>query len=197
MLRRQSALADTLLQGGRDGPGDTRRLRVGEVRGWSLVQLASFATTRAEMEQAVRPLIGAELPTRVGEAVAAGDRRLFKTGPEQFWIVGPEGDTLAAGLARAVAPDVGAVTPLSHSRTRVFVDGAEAGAVLATGIPLDFHPDVFPIGHFAMTGLHHTPVLVHRSDAARYELYAMRTFAQSVWDWLTDAALPYGYDVAV
>jgi sarcosine oxidase gamma subunit len=25
----------------------------------------------------------------------------------------------------------------------------------------------------------------------------MRTFAHSVWDWLIDAALPFGYEVSV
>ena len=95
-----------------------------------------------------------------------------------------------------MAPAVGAVTPLSHSRTRLFVEGAETPALLASGIPLDFHPDAFPVEAFALTGVHHTPVLVHRTAENRYELYAMRTFAQSVWDWLIDAALPYGYEVA-
>lgn len=195
MLRRQSALAESLLHGGRHGSGNARRLRIGEVRGWSLVQVASFAMTRAEMEQTLRPLLGADLPARVGEAVAAGDRRLFRTGATQAWILGPDGDDLPRRLQTAVAPAVGAVTPLSHSRTRIFLEGAAARDVLAKGIPLDFHPDAFPVGHFALTGLHHTPVLVHRSDTSRYELFAMRTFAQSIWDWLTDAALPFGYDI--
>ena len=48
------------------------------------------------------------------------------------------------------------------------------------------------IGQFALTGIHHTPVLVHRSGEQRYEIYAMRTFALSVWEWLSDAALPLG-----
>ncbi len=196
MLERQSALAEALLQDGRDGPGNARRLRLGEVRGWALVQVAAFAVTLAELERAVRPLVGVDLPANIGTAAAAGDRRLLKTGPEQFWIVGPEQDSLAADLSAAVAPTVGAVTPLSHSRTRLFVEGSDARALLATGIPLDFHPDVFRVGQFALTGLHHTPVLVHRTVESRYELYSMRTFAQSVWDWLTDAALPFGYDVA-
>lgn len=195
MLDRKSALAEALLQEGRDGSGNARRLRIGEVRGWGLVQVASFASTLAELERAVHPLVGVELPANVGTAVAAGDRRLFKTGPEQFWIFGPEQDSLAADLLAAVAPTIGAVTPLSHSRTRLFVEGADTRALLATGIPLDFHPDVFRIDQFALTGVHHTPVLVHRTAESRYELYAMRTFAQSVWDWLTDAALPFGYEV--
>jgi sarcosine oxidase gamma subunit len=29
----------------------------------------------------------------------------------------------------------------------------------------------------------------------RFEIYAMRTFALTVWDWLADAALEFGYEV--
>ena len=47
----------------------------------------------------------------------------------------------------------------------------------------------------ALTGIHHTPVLVHRTSEQRYEIYAMRTFALSVWEWLSDAALPFGYEI--
>lgn len=196
MLERQSALARALDRSGRDGAGGTRGLRLGEVRGWSLVQVAAFATTLLDLERAVQPLVGAGLPDRVGQAVAAGAHRLFRTGAAQFWIVGPEDDALASRLGAAIAPEIGAVTPLSHSRTRLFIEGPAAREVLAKGLPLDFHPDVFRVGQFALTGLHHTPVLVHRTAEIRYELYALRTFAQTVWEWLTDAALPYGYDVA-
>jgi len=44
---------------------------------------------------------------------------------------------------------------------------------------------------FAMTGIHHTPVLVHCVSDNRFEIYALRTFALSVHDWLTDAALEF------
>ena len=43
----------------------------------------------------------------------------------------------------------------------------------------------------AMTGLHHTPVLLHCVSENRFELYAMRTFAFDVWEWLEDAALEF------
>ena len=196
MLERQSAIAYALAKGGHDGADGQRRLTLGEQRGWSLIQLAAFATTLAQLEQAAAPLLGAALPTRVGEAIGAGQRQLLKTGPEQFWILGPATDDLAARLQAAVDPSTGVVTPLSHSRTRIIVEGAPARELLIQGIPLDLHSDVFRPGQFALTGLHHTPVLLLRSAQERYEIFAMRTFALSVWEWLTDAALPWGYEVA-
>jgi methylglutamate dehydrogenase subunit D len=196
MLERQSALAGVLGRGGRNGADGRRRLRLGEQRGWYLTQLAGFASSMGALAEAARPLLGADLPAKIGEVAAAGARQLLKIGPEQVWILGPEPDDLAGPLQAAIPPTTGAVTPLSHSRTRIFVEGEAARDLLAKGIPLDLHADAFRPGQFALTGLHHTPVLLLRSAEDRYEIFAMRTFALSVWEWLTDAALPLGYEVA-
>jgi len=195
MPERQSAIAYALAKGGHDGPDGHRALKLGAVKGGSLIQLAAFASTLGQLEQAAAPLIGAALPAKPGVVTVAGTRRLLKIGPEQFWILGPDADDLAAKLQAGIDPGVGVVTPLSHSRTRITIEGALARDLLAKGIALDLHPDVFREGHFAQTGLHHTPVLLLRSGPNRYEILAMRTFALSVWDWLTDAAMPWGYDV--
>ena len=196
MLERRSALAEALGKAGQSGPAGAQRLRLGEVRNWTLVQVAGFPSTLADLELSVSAALGvASLPARIGIVVEAGPRRILRTGPEQFWILAPASDTLAARLLEVVTPAMGSVTPLSHSRSRIFIEGGAAGEVLAKGIPLDFHPAVFAVGQFALTGLHHTPVLVHRSGEARYEIYALRTFALSIWEWLTDAALPFGFEV--
>jgi sarcosine oxidase subunit gamma len=178
MLERRSALASV-------APYRSDVLQMGEARGFSLVQAAIF-TKAAEKEIAN---ITGKLPARVGIAVEGNGRTLMRVGPKQFWFMGPADDDLAAQLNGHCA-----VTPLSHSRTRTFLDGAPARAVLAKGIPLDFHKVAFKPGQFAMTGLHHTPVLVHCVSRNRFELYALRTFAVSIWDWLTDAALEFAVE---
>jgi methylglutamate dehydrogenase subunit D len=197
VFERQSALANALTSRGQNGRDGRRQLRIGESRGWNLVQVASFATTLTELATALRSVLNADLPQRIGEVINVNGRRLLKTGAHQFWIITAAKEDLVSALQAAVTPAIGAVTPLSHSRTRIVIDGPPARNVLAMGIPLDFHPDVFAVDSFALTGLHHTPILVHRSGENRYELYVMRTFAQSIWDWLTDAALPLGYEVFV
>lgn len=196
VLPRQSALAAALRQPGRTGSDGSRALRLGEVRGFSLVQVAGYAGTIGELERSVSAALGiAALPDKVGMAGEAGARRIFRTGPEQFWVTAPSADNLAARLQEVVPPAMGAVTPLSHSRTRIFIEGAPVREVLVRSMPLDFHPSAFVIGQFALTGIHHTPVIVHRVSENRFEIYAMRSFAASIWEWLTDAALVFGYEV--
>ncbi len=176
MLERRSALASAK-------PYVSSVLQMGEARGFSLTQAAGFGEGFRKSIAA----ISGKLPTEIGIAVESKGRTVMRTGLDQFWFVGPEEDD---GFAARLAPHC-AVTPLSHSRARIFLEGAPARHVLAKGIPLDFHESAFKPGQFAMTGLYHTPVLVHCVDNNLFHLYAMRTFALSVWDWLTDAALEF------
>jgi sarcosine oxidase subunit gamma len=133
----------------------------------------------------IAAIVGA-LPQGNDQAVESNGRIIFKTGPQSFWFVGPENDDLAAKLVGKAI-----VTPLSSSRTRISIEGRAARDVLRKGIPIDLHESVFGAGRFAMTGVHHTPVLLHCTGAQRFELYAMRTFALNVWEWLEDAALEF------
>ena len=195
MFEQHSVLAGALRSAGRDGADGLRRLRIGETRGWALVQAAAFVSTSAAFGDAMRSTLKVELPTRIGDVVHVDGRRLLKTGAAQYWIITRHDDDILPSVQRAVPAHSGAITPLTHSRTCIFIEGAAARELLAKGVPLDFHPDVFRIDQFALTGLHHTPVLIHRRGEDLYELYALRTFGLSVWEWLTDAALPFGYEL--
>lgn len=177
MLERRSALAGFK-------PVSSPEVSLGEARGFTLTQAAVFTQ---DAETAIAAVAG-PLPQATDTALASQGRIIFRTGPLQFWLVGPDGDDLAQHL-RAAGSCI--VTPLSHSRTRIFVEGPAARPVLAKGIALDLHETVFTPGKFAMTGLHHTPVLLHCTGPSRFELYAMRTFAANVWAWLEDAALEF------
>jgi len=176
MLERRSALASAK-------PYVSSVLQLGEARGFSLTQAASLGEG---FRRAITPITG-KLPSNPGIAIESNGRTIIRVGPDQFWFVGPENDDeFATKLSRRCA-----MTPLSHSRTRIFLEGTPTRQVLAKGIPLDFHESAFKPRQFAMTGLHHTPVLVHCVDINLFHLYAMRTFALSVWDWLSDAALEF------
>ena len=171
MLDRRSALASAR-------PYTSSVLQIGEAREFSLLQVAGSS-------KALTPVTG-KLPSKVGVTTQSAGRNLMRTGENQFWIVGPESDDIAMKLN-----DLAILTPLFHSRTRIFIEGVAARDVLSKGIPLDLHTSVFKPGMFAMTGIHHTPVLLHCTSENRFEIYTLRTFALSVYEWLTDAALEF------
>lgn len=192
MFECRSALADRPQP--RSASGEAGPLVIGEAPGFALLQVSAFVGTMGELERIVRGVLGASLPQRVGGTGRSPDHRIFKVGPERFWTVGPQGPWIAS-LEQAVPGEIGSIVSLSHARTRLFIDGAASRAVLSRGIALDLHPEVFRPDAYALTGLQHTPVLLHRAGQNRYELYVPRTFAAWVWEWLTDAALPFGFEV--
>jgi sarcosine oxidase subunit gamma len=168
MLERRSALATA-------HPYRSQSLKIEEARGFSLLQLAGG-------EASIAKATGA-LPEKVGVATSHKGRTIFRIGPAQFWAVGPESDDLSRKLEGKCA-----VTPLTSSRTRILLDGQPARDVLAKGIAIDWHESVFTPRSFALTGVHHMPLVVHCIGDNSFHLYAMRTFAMSVYQWLTDAA---------
>ncbi|WP_395018855.1 sarcosine oxidase subunit gamma [Dongia sp.] len=174
MLEKRSALATA-------HPFAWAALTLGEVRNFTLTQVAGFGGFEAD----VTAVAGA-LPTTNDQAAESNGRTVFRTGPQSFWFVGPANDDLASRLAGKAI-----VTPLSSSRSRISIEGRAARDVLRKGIPIDLHERVFTPGKFAQTGVHHTPVLLHCIAEQRFELYAMRTFALNVWEWLEDAALEF------
>jgi sarcosine oxidase subunit gamma len=174
MLERRSALATA-------HPFAWAALTLGDVRNFTLTQVAGFGSFEADVSA-----IAGTLPQANDQAVESNGRTIFRTGPATFWFVGPEKDDLGTLLAGKAV-----VTPLSSSRSRISIEGRAARDVLRKGIPIDLHESVFCPGKFAMTGVHHTPVLLHCSGEQRFELYAMRTFAMNVWEWLEDAALEF------
>ncbi len=195
MFERRSPLAAHLARGGRDGADGRRALRISEVAGWHLVQIGVFHRSRAPLAAAVEALCGCALPTSPQLVTRAGAHRLYRIAEDQYWLV-TEDPAAPPALARAIAPEVAAITPLDHARIRLVIEGAAAAALLARIATIDLRPAAFPVGCFAQTGVHHAGVLLERSGAERYELYVLSTYAESTWEWIVDAALPYGYDAA-
>lgn len=175
MLERHSALASAR-------PYASPVLSIAERPGFTLTQAAALDT---DFEAKLSAVVGA-VPPRINTASANGALTVMRIGPSQFWIVGPVTDDTEGKLQGLCA-----VTPLSHSRARIALAGAPARAVLARLMPVDFHPDAFGPGAFALTGIHHTPAAVHCTGDHSFDLYVMRTFALNVWEVLTDAALEF------
>ena len=146
-----------------------------------------------------------ELKKALGELPAIGvvQASLMRVSPTQVWSLAPQDrhsrdsgnlpETPRDSRFRGNDSAAGGVfiTDLSSSRTRIEISGAPARDVLAKCAAIDFHKSEFKPGTFAMTGIHHVPVLIHCVAGEIFQLYVLRTFALSIWDHVTDAALEY------
>jgi heterotetrameric sarcosine oxidase gamma subunit len=195
MLEERSAL-DIALRGSGRVHGQAAGVVLGEVKGFRLMQAAAFPSSLETLEGSLASVLGMAVPARIERATRSGEITLFRTGPEQFWILAPRSrDDIEQSLATALHGQRAALTSLSHSRSRIFIEGPAARQVLMKNVPIDFDDAAFPVDGVAMTGIHHTPALIHRTESGRYEVYAMRTFALCVWEVIVDAALEFGYEI--
>lgn len=151
-------------------------IRIVEEGGFTLTQVAGFGKA---FEKDLAAVIG-KLPAKVGVAQVNDFCTVMRVAPQQFWCVGT--------AALPELPDTCLATSLSSARCRIKLEGEKARTVLSRAAAVDFSAKAFKPGQFVMTGIHHTPVLIHCTSDDTFHVYALRTFALGVWEWLVDAA---------
>lgn len=117
---------------------------------------------------------------------------LFRTAPDRVLVMGYPISSLSDSLTDNSSL---AVLDLSHSRTRIVIEGAGAEQVMARLAPIDFRQAAMPVNDFVQTGIHHIGVLVHRTAKMRFEILVPVTWARSVWELICLNATPFGYTV--
>lgn len=192
MLERASALEGHYHAGrfgiGPDGPGVT----LSEIRDAGPVQIAAWPDTLTGVGNRLAELTGTGAAPGPRQSAAGPKGTLLRMQPLAFWLVRADGATVAAALAIEV--EAGTAVDLTHSRTVIRIEGPRAAELLNRGLPLDLSPDAFPDGACAASAVHHVGVQLHRRDGG-FDLYIPRTFAVSIWEFLTETAAQWGYEV--
>jgi sarcosine oxidase subunit gamma len=129
---------------------------------------------------AISARLGGPLPVVPGSVVDAGTRHLLWLGPDEWLVVGPDGDT---GLPALLAEPGASIVDVSANRTTIEVRSRD---LLDHGCTLDLHPRAFHAGRCAQTMIAHTQVILWQtSDQPVYRLLVRGSFAGHLADWLT------------
>ncbi|MGE3876666.1 MAG: sarcosine oxidase subunit gamma [Parvibaculaceae bacterium] len=138
---------------------------------------------------------GTGLP-KPGESRSGKSVTFHWCGAEQWYAVAegwPEG-ALYRDLKQRFA-GLASCSDQSHGRVTIAVAGPKARAVLAKGTPVDLHPSVFGPGRLAVTQMAHVGVHLVQTGSDAFELSVFRGFSESFWEWLTEQAEEFGYQV--
>ncbi len=185
---RTSALAGVYKTGkfGVLGIKDSVGVTLQDVPGLMLHQVAAWADTVEE--------VGAGAAASAGVSIAPGPCRsetgesasILRIEPLKWWLVGAQAPQLES--------DKGATLDLSHSRTRIRINGTEAADFLNRFLPLDLREQSFPVGSVASSVIHHVGVTLWRSSEG-YEMFVPRGFAVALWHGFVDVAKQFGLEV--
>jgi heterotetrameric sarcosine oxidase gamma subunit len=177
---------------GPDGPGVGFRLR----HPLSIVAVMARNGRAAALADAMRDSFGLSLPGPGLSAVENG-RALRWAGPEQ-WLAIAEGgrDGELHERLQAALAETAALVDQSHGRVAIVIAGPRARSVLAKATAVDLHPSRFHPGQVAMTQMAHVGVHLTATAPDVFELLVFRSFAESLFEFLTAMAAEYGYEVS-
>ncbi len=186
-LQRRSALAaaheiDT-------GPP---RLTLSERRPAALLRLFADVDD-AGLASALSGLIGLVPPRSANTAVTHNGYSLLWLAPREWLLVcETEASIDEHRLAAALAHTSGTVVDVTHAYTVVAISGDGTRELLAKGIPIDLEAGAFGSGACAQTCLGDMNVVLHARQAQLIDLYAGRSYAVSLWEWLALSAAEVG-----
>ncbi len=161
----------------------------------SIIHVAAYADTAEKAGTVIQSLVGTVPPPEPNRSVMIESTQICWIGPHKWWII----ETDQRHCTELIASRLGnsaAVTTQGHGRCCIRLSGPSARDLLAKGSTLDFHPGRFSAGHCAQTSLGHGNALINCiDDAPIFDLFVLRSYAVSFWQWITDAAGEFGYRV--
>ncbi|MFI7586385.1 2Fe-2S iron-sulfur cluster-binding protein [Spongisporangium articulatum] len=166
-----------------------------------LTQVNLRVTPGTPAAGAVQGALGFALPGP-NRAATQADRSALWLGPDEWLLLGPDGDDLVAVLTEAVTGDERAsVVDLSANRTTVRLRGTAATAVLEKGCALDLHARATTVDEpgqswCAVTLLSRLNVILQKPGDDEYLLLVRPSFAGYLADWLLDAAHEFAHPPA-
>jgi sarcosine oxidase subunit gamma len=173
------------------GPGVTLSV----VHPLSILTVIARKGRAGELAAAMNGWLGVE-PPGAGGTAAGKTASVAWAGPDQWFVIArdqPEGALYDAAAERLAG--LASVSDQSHGRIMVRIAGPKARQVLAKGSSADFHPRAFAAGQCAMTQMAHIGVHVTQAHDGVFDLVMFRGFSEGFWEWLTEMAEEYGYEV--
>jgi sarcosine oxidase subunit gamma len=143
----------------------------------------------ADIVQRLASTLGFALPVVPNTTSSRDDRRALWLGPDEWLIVGPDGqqEILAQALRNGLNGTVGSIVDVSANRTMLEVGGPQARELLSHGVPIDLDARTFGPDRCAQTLLAKAQVVIERHDEEPFHLYIRSSFAHYAAEWLLDA----------
>lgn len=121
-------------------------------------------------------------------ANADGPRAALWLGPDEWLLLAPEDEGLAAQIESALAGEPGCVVDVSHRQSAFTIAGEGAAAALGAGCPLDLDVSAFPVGMVTRTVLAKADIVLWRQGPGTFHVECWRSFAPYVHAFLHQAA---------
>ena len=113
---------------------------------------------------------------------------VFWTAPGEWLVTGKPLEAASAALLETLGNQLHAATEMTDGIAVIEISGERSLRLMTTATALDWHAPALAPGHYALTGMHRLPVLVHRMEEGVFRVHAERSTARFLFEWLRQFA---------
>jgi len=165
-------------------------LQISEVKDLSVIQVVQYKRSKIQLNTI--QIDDLELSITNSKVASNKKTRILWSAPST-WLVISRRENIVETIKEKCNSDNFAITDISHSRTIIQIKGLQAKDILKKGCPLNFNE--FENNNCAGTVFHGINIVVDfvGSNPDTFDLLTLRSFGESFYHHITDAALEFGY----
>jgi len=165
-------------------------LQISEVKDLSIVQIVQYKKSKAQINNI--KIEDLELPLENSRVSNNKQTRILWNAP-RTWLVISSKENIINLIKEKCDDENFAITDISHSRAVIQIKGIQAREVLKKGCPINL--DELQKNNCAGSIFHGITILVDliENNPDTYNLLTLRSFGESFYHHITDAALEFGY----
>ena len=165
-------------------------LKISEVKDLTIVQIVQYKRSKVQLKSI--QIDGLEFSLQSPKVSSNKETRILWSAPST-WLVISRRENIVEIIKDKCNSDNFAITDISHSRTIIQIKGFQAKDILKKGCPLNFNE--FENNNCAGTVFHGINIVVDfvSNNPDTFNLLTLRSFGESFYHHITDAALEFGY----
>ena len=165
-------------------------LNISEVKNLTIVQIVQYKKSKAQLNSI--QIDGLEFSLKNSKVSSNKETRILWSAPS-IWLVISRNENIDETIKKQCDRENFGITNISHSRAVIQIKGFQAKDILKKGCPLNFNE--FEKNNCAGTVFHGITIVVDFVDnnPDTFNLLTLRSFGESFYHHITDAALEFGY----
>jgi len=165
-------------------------LKISEVKDLTIVQIVQYKRSKVQLSSI--QIDGLGFPLQNSKVLSNKETRILWSAPNT-WLVISRKKNIAEIIKETCNSENFAVTDISHSRAVIQIKGLQTKEILKKGCPLNFNE--FEKNNCAGSVFHGINIVVDfiDNDPDTFSLLTLRSFGESFYHHITDAALEFGY----
>ena len=165
-------------------------LKITELKNLTIVQIVQYKNSKIQLNSI--NIDGLELSLQNSKVSSNKDTRILWSAPNTWLVVSQKEDILKIINTNCNNENF-AITDISHSRTVIQIKGFQAKEVLKKGCPINFNQ--FEKNSCAGSAFHGITIVIDciENEPQTFNLLTLRSFGESFYHHITDAALELGY----